>query len=320
MEHTHFRVSYIESLIEKSFGEEFENIASFIMHLIDPLFLGTRNSKDGGIDGIKVIGKGRAIYSAYGPKDTTDWNKAKYKINDDAQKAKKFLERNKLPLRKWCILLNRNLNGDEFELIWKVCKDNCFNKNQVEILTPKRLIAKVEEHDVSIATARFLGLVGYREIPFDDLRPHAIAKKAFQLLTEIKNENKESKIEVLNNILHGIIRQVELFQMEDKQIKFKGRLQTLITHRTRISDDFIRSYIYSDGLFKEQHKDGSELHRHSVSLNDNNQIIITVRNLHILYIIVKRLIKNVENYNIEHTLTDLHRGLNHFRASQKIIN
>jgi hypothetical protein len=298
----HIRVSYIETELLKSYGTDFENISSFIMHLIDPRFVGTRTTKDGGIDGIKIIGNGRALYSIYGPKETKDWKRAKGKLNDDANDVKEFLKRNNLIIRKWCIIINRNLDGDDIALIQEVCKNNGFSKNQYEILTPNKLIAEIERQNVTLTVGRFLGLINYREIPFTDLRPHAVAKEILERLTTIKNESKESKKEELELMRNGIIIQAFLYENDGRRIVPKGMLRHEIATRTKIGENYIKSYYYKDGLFKVETKNRSELPHPIVSTNEAGYIVLTVRNLAIIYSLIQGLIRNLENYDIELTL------------------
>lgn len=309
MDIAHLRTAYLETEIKKSYGEHFENLASFIMYLIDPLFKPTRNHKDNGIDGAKIVGKGRAIYSAYGPEETTKWNKAKVKLNQDASNVKKFLLNHKKPLRKWCIMLNRNLKGDEYELIWDICKANNINEKNVEIFTPKTLVAEIEKNGFTILVARFLGLISYRDIPFTDLQPHALASKALQRLTEIREEGTESKREELDKIIDGIVSLTYLYSKK-KEFATGQRLINDIVANTKVSEKCVKSYIYLDGVFREQHFDEIPNSQPPVSINENGTIVLTVWNLHVIYVIVRFLLKNMESYNIEQILKGIHQAQN----------
>lgn len=308
MSNFHFRVAYLETEIKKSYGENFENLASFIMYLIDPRYHPTRTQKDGGVDGIKIIGTGRAIYSAYGPHETTEWNRAKVKLNKDAFKAKEFSEKWQIPLKKWCIILNRNLSGNEYELIWNICKTNGINRKYVQILTPKTLVAEIEKNGFSITVARFLGLINYNDyIHYTDLQPHAFASQVLQKLTKIKEEDTETKRIELNKILDGVVSLTYLYNEKEK-IK-KTSLYKDILFKTRIGRDYVKSYVYLDGVFKELYisEISSPPFQPSITLDSNENFVITVRNLYIIYRITKLLLADINSYNIEQVLRRIYK-------------
>ena len=78
------KTTLTEQLLETSYGTEFENHAQFILALTKLGYIGTRISKDDGIDGVilnKKHSKRISSYTCiYGPMKSTEWNAKKRKL------------------------------------------------------------------------------------------------------------------------------------------------------------------------------------------------------------------------------------------------
>ncbi|NHN33249.1 hypothetical protein [Paenibacillus agricola] len=289
----------IREKIKALHGIEFEYVANFILTLVEHRYHGTRFTKDDGVDGIKIQGiKNRTLYSSHAPANSTDWKAIKIKSIVDAKDAIQFANGNNKEIKEWCILLNRDLAGNEVEFFHQLCAELGIKK--LRLVTLYEWEKMIFTHNIELVVSRFLGISQYR-IPISELQPHVAARELLSFLSELRFSNESERLEQLNLKEKEIIELAFTSPDFDKYTNLS--LSQLIMIHTRINENYTFAYKYtSDGSFITLPKDGSESEGPYVSKDNTDNFTIKVQNLRIIYRLIQSLKRDVKNYSIHKAL------------------
>lgn len=286
-------LNFIKTVLENKTGFEFESVVSFILGICDQEYNSTRESKDGGIDGIKYFSKTEVIpYTIYGPKKLNWNNVARKKIDDDVSKINLFLDKHpEVKLKKWRFIINTELSVEQIHYI--ISK---FNNNKiVEIITPQKLMNMISMEDkYAIAVGNYLNLTSYN-LPLNILNEWTILEESIKKIGALKNLNtKEKKEEQLNEIIEAIIEiayrrfetNIELYNFV-KESKNSNNIERIIFKGTWIPSSYKRHFVFFNGEFSEMPLSdlSSKFHidpkrfSYSFYVHENNYIIFTPNSL-----------------------------------------
>lgn len=300
---TAVQAKLIREKLKALVGIEFEQVANYILTVIDdPRYHATRISKDNGVDGIKFLNaKERSLYSSHAPTISAPWSAIKDKAKEDLKEAIVFAQNNKVIIKEWCVLLNRDLSGNQIEFFRQLCDENKIKKLRLVTLYEWEKI--IYTHKIEDVVSRYLGLSEYR-IPLHELQHHAAARELLTFLSELLYRPESERLEQLNAKEKEIIDLA--FSSSNYTFNRTISLTDQIKTYTKINDNHILAYKYTrDGSFIALDKDGSELNGQDIFKDKNENIILTVSNLLILFLLIKALQAEVKNYSIDAALKRL---------------
>ncbi|PEC46382.1 hypothetical protein [Bacillus sp. AFS096315] len=279
-------------------GFNFEEHARFLLMLTTPNFVPTRLRKDGGIDGMirKQVQKEKQIqilidiYSMYGKESSTTKPDIS-KIKGDFNKAIDYASKKGYTFKQWNLVINFELDTTLLNHLTDCCDEQGVIFNQI---TPTKLLSMVHSKERLFEAACFFNAV---EMPpmlkYSDLSYHKLAERALLDLTN-KNKSITEKFKMLSEINSTILK----FSFIDKKANILYYTSE-IGRQTRIHESFCADYKFIEGQFlPSEPREGFQFPFYK---NDENNYVISIKNLNPIYKLCLHLQKQLEStgdYNV----------------------
>ncbi|MDT9025660.1 hypothetical protein [Rossellomorea yichunensis] len=287
-EKMHLRL--IEKKLQSYSGFTFEEHARFLLKVIDSRFTFTRLRKDGKIDGYKRMvtkkrwGKNRSIeiYSIFGKEVWTapDNNK----IFVDLKDAIEYAKNNDFLLKKWCPVVNFELDTEFRHKLEDVCEENDI---LFEEINPSVLITKFTRKDKIFTATCYFNAFEAPKLPLSTYSNHELARRALTMIFDNNSKSTNEKFEILKEIVSTILN----FSFIDNKPNYTDNMYKTIGTKTMIYKDFIYSYKFFNGSFLPEKND--ILGRYFTK-DEDGCIILQVPNLVPIFLLCNKLEKQLE--------------------------
>lgn len=308
-EKMHLRL--IEKKLQSYSGFTFEEHARFLLKVIDNQFTFTRLRKDGKIDGYKRmatkkrLGKNKSIeiYSIFGKEvwTTPDNNK----IIGDLKDAIEYAKQHNFLLRKWCPVINFELETEFRHELEDACEENNI---LFEEINPSALITKLTKKDKIFTASCYFNALEAPNFPLSTYSNHELARRALTKIHENISKSTNEKFEILNEIVSTILK----FSFIDKNPIYNANLYKTIGTNTKIYKDFIYSYKFFSGSFLPEKND---IPGRYFTKDEDGYIILQVPNLVPIFLLCIELNRQLEKsgtYKISEALELCYKLTNPF--------
>ncbi|WP_411738433.1 hypothetical protein [Peribacillus sp. S4] len=289
---------FIEKRLQGLSGFSFEEHARFLLKLIYRRFIFTRLRGDGGIDGylrtnmeeknskVKVI----EIFSTYAKEPSSKPDKKK--ISTDLIQATKYAEERGFQFKKWNLVINFILDTDFRSSLEDICQEQGI---EFEEINPTVLVGKIKGKEKIFEAACYFDAIIAPKSPYSNYSYHELAKKALIDISNSMSNSTDEKYHLLKDIVSTILK----FSFIDKKTDLPLSNFYLINTNTRIHQDFIFYYKFTEGFFLPTEQNKASIVGHFTK-DENGHYIVNIQNLYPIYLLCTVLLKQLDKSGTFH--------------------